>query len=277
MAGTFGIPSPDLLQQSAQSEAVSLATLLSATQPGQSVHGARRRIKQLRSLLRLLRNALGEEVCQRANSELRMAAEALAGHRRAEALVATAAKHLSATGHGDGFWCGLAEAHRNAHAAEGDPLQALATARDAATRAAKILAEAPLAPVGGVAEVFLAGYDKARRRVRKGLDSGDAETLHEARKCVIHHLHHLKLLRPGGGRRLDELEALREILGDLNDLDELERLAAGLAITGRDARAMRRSRKRLLGKARKTAERLFRHSAATLGKRMRHAAEPRSP
>lgn len=277
MAGRFNPPWPDLLQQAAQSEAAALAALLAATEPGQSVHGARRRIKQLRSLLRLLRSGLGEATYEEANSALRRAADALAGHRRAEALVAAAAKHASPDDRGGGFWCGLAEAHCKAHAQEGDPARALAMAREAAARAADVLAQAPPVATGAVDAAFLAGYGKARKLLRKGLDSGDAETLHEARKYVIHHLHHLKLMRPGATRRLAELEALREILGDLNDLDELEQLAAGLAITERDARTMRRSRKRLLRQAGTAAETLFRHSAAALGKRMRHAGGPRSP
>lgn len=277
MARTFDLPSPKLLQQSAQSEAASLADLLATIEPGQSVHGARRRIKQLRSLLRLLRSAFGEAAYKQVNSELRTAADALAGHRRAEALVATAAKHVPADGHGARFWCGLAEAHRNAHLHEEDPVKALVTARDAAARAADVMAKAPLTPTGAVGEAFLGGYGKARKLLRRGLESGDAETLHEARKYVIHHLHHLKLLQPEPGRRLAQLEVLREILGDLNDLDELEQLAEGSAVTEDEGRAMRKSRKRLLRRASKTTDALFRHNAAALGKRMRHAAGPRSP
>lgn len=279
MAANLDLAAVGDLTRSTQAEAASLSDLLAATEPGQSVHGLRRRIKQLRSLLRLLRASLGEASYRETNAALRMAADALAGHRRAEALVATAAKHLGGAGHGAGFWCGVAEAYRAAHAEAGDPVQALATARSAAARAAALLGSAALAepPGDAVAEAFLAGYGKARKLLRKGLDSGAPETLHEARKFVIHHLHHMKLLQPARQRRLAELEALRESLGDLNDLDELQQLAAGLPITEADARRMRRARKGLLRRAAGPAQKLFRASPAALGKRMRHAAEPRSP
>ena len=57
---------------------------------GESVHGSRRQIKRLRSLLRLLRSQMGEEAFAAANGALRESADALAGQRRAEALVAAA-------------------------------------------------------------------------------------------------------------------------------------------------------------------------------------------
>ena len=74
-------------------------------------------------------------------------------------------------------------------------------------------------------------YGRARRKLLKGLSSGGIATLHEARKSVIHHLHQLEMLKPlwPGMIRMwaGELLKLREALGDLNDLDELEALATG--------------------------------------------------
>ena len=61
-----------------------LTAALKRAKPGQSVHGARRQIKRLRSLLRLLREAMGEEAFSAINGVLRNAASALAGLRRAE-------------------------------------------------------------------------------------------------------------------------------------------------------------------------------------------------
>jgi len=125
---------------------------------------------------------------------------------------------------------------------------------------------------GGVAEAFAAAYGTTRRRLRKALASGDATALHEARKGVIHHLHHRQLLMPQRAGRLARLEALREVLGDLNDLDELEQLAAGIAIPEADRRRMRKARRRLIGKATAAADPLFRQKPGTLRKRFRHAA-----
>ena len=78
MAGALSVPSPAVLRKAGQHEAASLAALLAATEPGQSVHGARRRIKQLRSLLRLLRPNLSVAAYDAVNDALREAAAALA-------------------------------------------------------------------------------------------------------------------------------------------------------------------------------------------------------
>jgi CHAD domain-containing protein len=279
MAGTFDVPSPASLMQAGEHEMVSLAALLATTQPGESVHGARRRIKQLRSLLRLLRRPLGEDAYTDVNAALRGAADALAGHRRAEALVTAAAKLEAKQSAGGGFWRGLAETHRAAHATEGDPVQSVAAAQQAIARAATLMSATALSHAGeqAVTAAFRDAYRNARRRLRKGLASGDARKLHQARKYVIHHLHQLKLLEPGSKHRLAALEALRETLGDLNDLDELEQLADGAQTPERDARRMRKARARLLRCTEKAANRLFRHKPAAFVKRRSHAAAPRSP
>lgn len=275
MAGTLDMPSPAQLHDTARQETAALEALLAASARGQSVHGARRRIKQLRSLLRLLRPGLGEAAYAEANAALRQAADALAGHRRAEALVAAAAR---LGGNGAGFWQGLAEAHRAAHAAEGDP-QALASARQAVMRASAILDAAPASDTSddATARAFTSAYRRARKLLREGLANNDVETLHEARKYVIHHLHQLKLLRPESARRIASLEALREVLGDLNDLDELERLAASGAVEPEDARLLHKARRHHLRRAQRAAERLFRHRPATWRKRMGHAGAAHSP
>lgn len=261
-----------------QREIAALSALVAATEPGQSVHGARRRIKQLRSLLRLLRHGLGEAAYHEANGALRTAADALAGHRRAEALVVAAARLEPEQESGTWFWRRLAEAHRAAHAADGDPARSLATARQAIRRAEAVLTRVHRSERGGedVGAAFLAAYGKARKRLRKALAGGDAVQLHEARKFVIHHLHHLALLHPGRDGRLRRLEALREMLGDLNDLDELEQLAAGAPRSARDVRRMRKARNRHLGKAEEAARKLFRHKPGAFDKRLGHARGPRS-
>jgi hypothetical protein len=278
MAGTLNVPTPAVLRKAGQREAAALAALLAGTAPGQSVHGARRRIKQLRSLLRLLRPNLDAVAYCAVNDALREAAAALAGHRRAEALVVAAAKLEGAKGQGS-FWRDEAETHRAAHAAEGDPAMVLEAAREAINRAAEILTSATLSPVceDGVGAAFLTAYGRARKLLRKSLKSGAPQALHDARKFVIHHLHQSRLLQLGSERRLAELEKLREILGDLNDLEELRQLADRRDVASADSRRMRRARSRLLDKAADAADRLFRHKPERYGKRLGHAAGPRSP
>ena len=278
MAEAMDLPSPAVLRESGQREVAALGALLEAAEAGQSVHGARRRIKQLRSLLRLLRQPMGEPGYGEAGMALRAAAQALAGQRRAEALVGAAEKLEPPCGPKAGFWVGLAEAHRASHAAETDPTGALLAAREAIARASEGLSR-PLANEendDAVRSAFLAAYRKARRLLRAGLESGAPETLHEARKFVIHHLHHLRLLSPDDHRQR-QLEELRETLGDLNDLDELQQLAFGVVVPGTEARRMRKARERLLRQARKSAGKLFRQKPAALAKRLGHAASARSP
>lgn len=278
MAGAMDVPTAEVLRQSGHREALALVALLDTAEAGQSVHGARRRIKQLRSLIRLLRHSMGETAYGAASTALRDAAQALAGHRRAEALVGAAEKLEQANGSETGFWLGVAQANRAAHAAMGDPAQALITAREAIAHASGVLSQPlPGARTGdAINSAFLAAYRKARKLLTRGVESGDPATLHEARKFVIHHLHHLRLLSPDD-RRQAKLEQLRETLGDLNDLDELQQLAAGAAIAEPEARRIRKARKQLLHRAKRSAKRLFRHRPAAFGKRRGHAAEARFP
>ena len=67
----------------AEAELTGLEEALEHARPGESVHGARRRIKALRSLLRLMKPALVEAAYESVNDGLRDAADALAGQRRA--------------------------------------------------------------------------------------------------------------------------------------------------------------------------------------------------
>lgn len=279
MTGTSNAASPDALLTAGRREVASLAEQLAQSEPGHSVHGARRRIKQLRSLLRLLRTPMGVASYQEANAALREAADALAGHRRAEALACAAGKLYPAGGAGGNFWFDVAESHRVAHAADDSPVQAMGMARGAITRASDVLQAAQVDGADGDAlmAAYLAAYGKARRLLREGLKSGDPRTLHEARKFVIHHLHHTRLLRPESESRMADLEQLRELLGDLNDLDELQQLAVQPTIAAKETRRIERARTRLLRRTRKAADKLFRHKRKQLAKRLGHAANPHSP
>lgn len=245
------------------------------------MHGARRRIKQLRSLLRLLRApwVSPPPSYQEANAAMREAADALAGHRRAEALDSAAGKLYLKGGVGGGFWCDVAEGHRATHAATVSPVEALEMAHRAITRVSEVLRVVQFCTANGEGAMaaYLSAYGKARRVLQQGLMSGDPQTLHEARKFVIHHLHHTKLLLPESENRLHDLQQLRELLDDLNDLDEIQQLAVLTLIAAKDARRIEKVRARLLDKARKAADKLFKHKRKHLTKRLGHAAKPHSP
>lgn len=274
MAVKQGEPSPAALKAAARIELRRLAAALKTAKPGESVHGARRQIKRLRSLLRLLRTPMGEDAFAAANGALRDAADALAGQRRAEALV-TAAGQLGGRKRSHMVWLELAEAHRNAHASEVPAQSGPKTARRCIVTAAAIIRRLQLKPSAAphIGEAFLDTYRKARKRLARGFASGDASDLHTARKHVIHHIHHLDQLRAylaHPGNRLAALDKLREALGDLNDLDELGQLASSGETAPPDAaaRAMARRWTMLVKRAEKAAGRLFRQKPKAFRKRI---------
>lgn len=257
---------------------------IAAAQAGGKVHEPRKRLKFLRSLLQLLRPGLGEAQYVSARERLRNAARLLADARRAEA-------HDEATGKlmatGEGQTEGLAELSAiatRAHAHVAQP-EAVAQATEAAKTEVEMLRHElrgwPL-PKHDVT-LFLEGlrrsYGRARRKLLQGLAANDVAMLHEARKSVIHHLHHLEILEKLWPDLIrvwtDELTRLRTALGDLNDLAELQALIDDAATEfsapeRRDeaAAAIRQRRKQLLKRIRKRVRRLFAEKPSALARRI---------
>jgi CHAD domain-containing protein len=229
-------PAGEALRRLARKSLAAQARDLDRAAAGGGVHAARKRLKFIRSLLQLLRPAIGKSAWVKADRRLRAAAHAIAGARRAVALQVAVAKlgprsspenpalaelaHVAAAAHG--------------HEAAADALgEAVAGARRDIEKVRGGVNDWNL-PKRNIAP-FVTGlrdaYGTARRKLRAGLAAGDIARLHEARKSVIHHLHHLEILEPLWPDRIrvwkTELTSLREALGDLNDLEELERLATG--------------------------------------------------
>ena len=111
-------------------------------------------------------------------------------------------------------------------------------------------------------------YARARRLAEKGLGSADPAVLHEARKSVIHLRYQLDMLEPIWPALIaawvKELQRLREVLGDFNDLCELESLindpASPLSKVRNRTTALQLlagRRDALLAKGRPLAQRLF--------------------
>ena len=210
----------------------SVAKELDKSRSGADVHSARRKIKLARSLLRLARKALSPEHFDQANQSLRTAARALAPLRSAEAMVEAVAKLKSELNEpkADAVFDELAAAARRLkHEVVADSDKA-ARVEEAAGEVAKIRkAIGKWTLPRREVSLFVAGmrsaYARARRLLREGLASGDIPLLHEARKSVIHHLHHIDALSPLWPKLFKvwkgELQDLREALGDLHDLDEM--------------------------------------------------------
>ncbi len=227
-------PAGEALRRLSRKTLARLAKDLGRAAAGGSVHAARRRLKFMRSLLRLLRPAIGKAAFAKADGRLRAAAHAIAGARRAEALQEAVAKLGP---HGSPQSPALAELARLAAAAHGHEAaaealsEAIAGALRDIEKVRGTINDWSL-PKRNVAR-FVAGlrdaYGSARCELRAGLAASDIARLHEARKSVIHHLHHLEILEPLWPELVrawkTELTSLREALGDLNDLRELQRLA----------------------------------------------------
>ncbi|MFO0991039.1 MAG: CHAD domain-containing protein [Hyphomicrobiales bacterium] len=276
------VPAGEALRRLARSQLAQLAKELAAAEKGGNAHPSRKRLKFLRSLMRLIRPAIGEEAFQAANGHLRAAAMQLALKRHGEAMVEAVAKLRKQADGQDAIMAELeAAALAHASAAEAAHAESLAVAR--------LEIEAVRASVGTWMlpkrdrRFFLDGiercYARARKLLGEGLRTGKTVTLHEARKSVIHHLHHLEILEPVWPRMIkawcEELGRLRESLGDLNDLDELEaemskpespfgKIASLEA--ARDAIAARRLR--LNDRIRKRTEQLFAERPRSLSRRM---------
>jgi CHAD domain-containing protein len=212
------------------------------------VHDARKRFKRVRSVLRLVRDEVGEKVYRRENTCLRDAGRPLTEVRDAKVLLEALdklAEHFAdqvATGAFDDVRKGL-QAHRKAVRKrvlkEEDAVAAVSEA------------------VGGVRD-RLRGWDIGRkgwpalrrglkRVYRQGYRAADAaltdpttENLHEWRKQAKYLWHQLQILEPLWPGVMDELgnqlHQLTQLLGDEHDLAVLrETTAAGPDAFGGDS------------------------------------------
>lgn len=291
------LPAGEALRRLARSQLAQVARELTASEKGANAHPTRKRLKFLRSLMRLLRPAIGEEAFHAANGHLRAAAMQLALKRRGEAMIETVAK-LRKQGEGRTEAISELELAAITYASQAEEAHAEGLA------AARREIEEVRALVGGWMlpkrdrQFFLDGlrgcYARGRKLLRAGLKTGNAQTLHEARKSVIYHLHHLEILEPIWPRMIkvwcDELSRLREALGDLNDLHELEaqlsnpQSAFGRIASVEAARELIAARRlRLCERIFKRAEQLFAERPRSLARRLdelwsswerRHAETP---
>lgn len=251
-----------------------LSADLDAARGGAPVHEARRRIKRLRSLALLLRPAIGDAAHDHARTHLKAAADALSARRRVEALSETVDRLAPVLPSGHTLRDSVL-AHPVANDTEGgdDPLEAAIRSVDAAGTAIRRW-KVPAGHQQLAADAFAATYRKARKRLRKALEDKDIAELHEARKLVIHHLHHLEFLRGALAEDPDEriaaLNNLREALGDINDLAELEDIGSsgGRKLPKAVRRALHKRRTALIRRAREGWKPLFGRTTRAFCKRI---------
>lgn len=237
------------IRRVAREEMDRAATALEKAREGRSkgVHDARKRFKAIRALLRLVGPRLGP-VFRRENHWCRDAARRLAGVREAQASLET----LDRLGGVEGATV-RRELQARYEARRGRQLQhtgALAAlVEDLATTRERV-AGWPLAGEGFevVAPGLRATYRRGRKGFRRALRGGSATDLHEWRKDVKYHRHHLELLvhlwpevLAGAAAMARELG---DLLGDHHDLHELRALLSGsrdFGGSGREREAVRAS------------------------------------
>lgn len=226
-------PAGEALRRLMRKTMRALAQDLEQARSGKTVHPARRRLKLARSQLRLMKPALGADSFRQENQALRDAANALAGLRHTEAMIEAIAKlkaDAKDAASDEAVFAALEAAARDLREEAVSPdetgrriEEALARIEDLRGRISSWTL--PKRDISLFVEGMRTCFSKARRLLRDGLERKEMPLLHEARKSVIHHLHHIELLTPLWPKLFKvwagELQKLREDLGDLNDLDDL--------------------------------------------------------
>jgi CHAD domain-containing protein len=198
-----------------------LDALEEATEEG--VHDARKDMKKLRALLRLVRGEIGEEVFRREADTFRDAARELSGLRDADVMLATLADLEERYGADVGQVRQAAEAHR---------IQTTGGGRERAAEAAtEILVQArervddwPIERDGfeALEDGLRRSYRRGRRDWRAALADPSTENLHEWRKRAKDFWYHCSILeeswKPVMSALADEAHELSDRLGDDHDL-----------------------------------------------------------
>jgi len=196
-----------------------------------AVHDTRKDMKKLRSLLRLVRDGLGEQRYRAENDRYRDAARQLSPAREAEVNLSTLAalreRYADEAPAAETLQSALEQEHERL-AIEGDALdQRIEQATDAIAAGAAGIDDWPLD--GDDFDLVAAGIERAYRRGRRGLsrvrNDPTAETVHDWRKRVKDLWYQLRLLQDAWPAVLKasaaEAHELADLLGEHHDLSVL--------------------------------------------------------
>lgn len=252
-----------------------------------AVHEARKSLKRLRAMARLLRGELGPDRYERENAALRDAGQRLSGARDAEVLLDTLQDVIAADLGGEagpGVAALRAELLAERQSAEqgvlSDPEIAAGATRDVrAVRRRVAHWVHPDADFEAVAPGLGRIYRQGRQRYRGARGDPRPENLHEWRKRVKDLRHAAEILVPADPKRMRKLarraDRLGETLGSEHDLwllDERVRARGELfdQLAERDAllRAIRRRRRRLTRSAFAQAQKLYADKPTAFVKRI---------
>jgi len=193
-----------------------------------AVHDVRKRCKEVRSLARLVRSAIGDDAFTSFNSAVREAATELGPIRDAHAVLETFGNLLEASGvSGDRQLAQLRSTHAEAAdrataEAAGDTAR-LERARRQLSSARRMSRKWPVP--GGFADVahgIETVYRRGRRALSDARDQPTDESIHEWRKSVKHLFHAMHLIEAAAPSVLtpmvEQLDQLGDALGDDHDL-----------------------------------------------------------
>ncbi len=253
-----------------------------------AVHETRKAFKRLRALVRVSRDAMGDEAYRRENRIFRDAGRKLSVARDAAVLVQTL-DGLTARYRGeldDDAFTGLRDALASEAAAASSALSddraAVDEVQGTLEAARRRVGGWPLPDDGGLA-MLEPGLERIYRRGRRALKAAradpDTETLHELRKRAKDLWHGAQVLRPAAPKAMKKLgrraHALSDVVGDDHDLAVLRAAArarhatlapGGLALL---ERLIARRRARLQRSALAQGRRVYRRKPAELAKLVR--------
>jgi CHAD domain-containing protein len=243
-----------------------------------AVHAARKALKRIRALLRLVRPALGEERYRRENERFRGIGELLAGQRDRDVMLETLTG-LAAVSRGGlqrqvlSLRKVLAEQAVAAGGSSPSVADALSRLEDGKTALHAI--EIDGAGLGALWLGLENSYRRARRAMAAAYDEPSDEAFHEWRKTVQRHWRHMAVLVNAWPEvmraRVEAARELSQILGDDHDLAVLAARVESLPDTRSHAgvvRAARAAQRSLRDKARPLGERLLAAKPGELRRRI---------
>jgi CHAD domain-containing protein len=248
----------------------------------EAVHGARKDMKKLRTVLRLLRDELGRERCRRANVRFRDAGRTLSGTREAEVKLETleglSRQVLPLPEGAVDSWRRILDRDREAAT---DTVRSEALAAEAGAEIEAGLEEIRSWKLeGGSWKTIGPALTRTYRRGRQGMKAAEGGTeadLHEWRKRAKDLWYELRLLSEAWPAPLEataeEAHRLSELLGDHHDLavlrEDLHDRRLGDEETQALAAAIDRRQEELAGEALALGRRLYAERPQDFGRRLR--------
>lgn len=205
-----------------------------------AIHGARRCMKKLRAVLRLVRDEIGDELYHAENRRFRDATRCLSDARDATVLTQTLGKlrdDAAAAVTDAAFRVAreslLAASRRDGKGGDEEMEKTMRKVADELRAALRSVDEWPIArdDFRALRRGLLKIYKRGRRAFAEVVDEPQVENLHEWRKQVKYFWYHIRILRPMWpellGTMADELRDLSEALGDDHDFALLDEKLRG--------------------------------------------------